>query len=239
MKPARVLCFDLDNTLIDGSGSKDAILRTCAQLAVATGLDADRLFEANSKVWKTYWPEVEKKWTLGALTGIAVSSEAWRRTLLACGRDDESSVQLAREIHSRHAREAVRLFDDARELLNLPKSHVSFALITNGASDTQRNTVRILGIGEKFDTVVISGEVGIAKPDPSIFGLALQKLGVEPESAWHVGDSLGTDVAGALGAGLIAVWLNRAGVNRKEGDPRPDYEIQSLKELTSLIPVQT
>ncbi len=132
-----------------------------------------------------------------------------------------------------------RLFDDARELLNLPKSHVSFALITNGASDTQRNTLRILGIGEKFDTVVISGEVGIAKPDPSIFGLALQKLGVEPESAWHVGDSLGTDVAGALGAGLVAVWLNRAGVNRKEGDPRPDYEIQSLKELTSLIPVQT
>lgn len=72
-----------------------------------------------------------------------------------------------------------------------------FALITNGASDTQRNTLRILGIEEKFDTIVISGEVAIAKPYPSVFVLALQKLGVEPENAWHVGDSLGTDVAGA------------------------------------------
>lgn len=239
VKPARVLCFDLDNTLIDGSGSKDAILRTCAQLAAATGLDAARLFEANSRVWQTYWPEVERKWTLGALTGTAVSSEAWRRTLLTCGRNDESLVQLAREVHSRHAREAVRLFDDARELLNIPKSHVPFALITNGASDTQRNTLRILGIEEKFDTVVISGEVGIAKPDPSIFGLALQKLGVEPENAWHVGDSLGTDVAGALDAELVAVWLNRAEVSRNEGDPKPDYEIHSLRELTALLSVQT
>jgi putative hydrolase of the HAD superfamily len=235
MKSARVLCFDLDNTLLDGSGSRDAILQTCKQLAMATGVDAARLFEANSKIWQSHWPEVETKWTLGVLSGTAVSLEAWRRALLACGRDDESLVQLARKTHSQHATGALRLFDDVQGIFKLLKPRLLLALITNGASDTQRNALRILGIADLFDAIVISGEVGIAKPDATIFALALQKLSVEPEKAWHVGDSLSTDVAGALGAGLTAVWLNRAGVSRKEGDPKPDYEIRSLRELPRLL----
>ncbi len=235
MKPVRVLCFDLDDTLLDGSGSQEAILRTCSQLVAATGVDATRVFEANSKVWQSYWPEIEDKWTLGVLSGTAVSLEAWRRTLLACGCDDEALAQFARKIHSQHKTEALRLFDDVQQLFNLLKPCLPFALITNGASDTQRNALDILGIEQLFDAIVISGEVGIAKPDPSIFALALHKLGVGPEKAWHVGDSLRTDVAGALGTGLTAVWLNRGGVGRKEGDPKPDYEIRSLRELTALL----
>jgi putative hydrolase of the HAD superfamily len=235
MKPTRALCFDLNETLVDLSGSQEAILRTCKRLAEQTGVDSARLFEVNSEVWQSYWPGVEDKWNLGVLSGSAVTLEAWRRALIACGCDDESVAQFARKTHSQHASEALRLFDDVQEVLNLLKPRLSLALITNGASDTQRNTLGILGIAQLFDAIIISGEVGIAKPDASIFALALQTLGVEPEETWHVGDSLGTDVAGALGAGLTAVWLNRAGVIRKENDPRPDYEIRSLRELTVLL----
>ena len=86
-----------------------------------------------------------------------------------------------------------------------------------------------------FDVVVISGEVGFAKPDASIFRLALNKLPVEPENVWHVGDSLTTDVAGAKAAGLTAVWLNRSGLVRRESDPEPDLEIRSLSNLMAFI----
>lgn len=237
MRPVQAVFFDLDDTLRDGSGSQEAIVRTCRQIASARpGLDATRLLEANSEVWQRYWPEVEDKWTLGVLSSNAVSLEAWRRTLRACGSDDESLAQLARETHVDRAREALRLFDDVPELFRLlQRARLPRALITNGASDTQRETLRALEIEHEFAAIVISGEVGVAKPDPSIFGAALHKLGIGQENVWHVGDSLQTDVAGARAAGLTAVWLNRDRVPRKNGDPRPDHEIRSLRELASRL----
>jgi FMN phosphatase YigB (HAD superfamily) len=56
-----------------------------------------------------------------------------------------------------------------------------------------------------------------------------------PDSVWHVGDSLESDVAGAKGAGLRSVWLNRRGLVLPEGAPRPDHEIGSLQELVELL----
>src|SRR6266567_181968 len=237
MEPVQAVSFDFDDTLLDGSKSsiQETILHTCAELATVTGLDANRILEANDKAWQSYWPEVEEKWTLGRVSGAEVSLEAWRRTLVSCGRDDESLARLARDFHSQYQNKTLRLFDDVHELLNVLKPRFRLAVITNGASDTQRGRLRLLGIEQVFDAIVISGEVGAAKPDQYVFTLALQKLGVKKENAWHVGDSLKTDVAGALGAGLSAVWLNRAGVHRKEDDPKPHHEIRSLKELAPLV----
>src|SRR4051812_44153104 len=102
MQPVRALCFDLDGTLLDGSGFPEAIRRTCAELAAARpGLDAVRLLEANGEVWRAYWPGVEDKWTLGVLDGATVGLEAWRRALRTCGCDDDSLAHLARDTHRR------------------------------------------------------------------------------------------------------------------------------------------
>ena len=114
-------------------------------------------------------------------------------------------------------------------------AHVPLALITNGASDTQRDKINALGIGHLFNSVVISGEVGVAKPDPRIFELALDRLAAKKEAAWHVGDSLASDVAGANAAGLTSVWLNRTGALRTEVDAEPDFEIRSLSDLFALL----
>lgn len=235
MTAVQALFFDLDGTLLDGSGHQEAILRTCRRIASAQpGLDAHRLLVANGEVWQRYWPEVADKWTLGALDGTNVSLEAWRRTLRACGCNDDSIARLARETYSQYRRESLRLFDDVQEL-SLLQPRFSLALVTNGASDTQRENLRVLDIEHRFGAVVISGEVGVAKPDARIFRLALDELGVLPENAWHVGDDLNTDVAGAKAAGLTAVWLNRGDDPWKEGRPRPDYEIRSLRDLAALL----
>jgi putative hydrolase of the HAD superfamily len=63
------------------------------------------------------------------------------------------------------------------------------AIITNGASGSQRDGLGILGNEHWISAVVISGEVHMAKPDPAIFAIAIEKLGVKPEEVWHVGDS--------------------------------------------------
>src|SRR5574341_561017 len=193
MKPVQAVFFDLNETLLDGGGAREAIPFTCGRIAAAQpGLNAARLLEANTEVWQRYWPGVEEKWTLGVLSGEAVSLEAWRRTLLACGCDDESLARLARQTHSLYSREALRLFDDVQELFSSFKTRLPLALITNGASDTQRDALRVVGIEDHFAAVVISGEVGVAKPDARVFRFALDKVGVEPEKVWHIGDSLAT-----------------------------------------------
>ncbi len=238
MKPIQALFFDLDDTLLDGSALQGVIVQTCELIAASQArLDASVLLEANGRIWRDYWPTVEKKWEQGSLDGASVSLEAWRRTLRVCGCNDESVAQLASETVSKLGRDAYRLFEDVQPLLGVAKkAQVPLALITNGASDTQREKLRALDLERWFDVVVISGEVGVRKPDPSAFGIAVEKLEVERANAWHVGDSLRTDVGGARAAGIAAVWLNRRALARQEADPEPDLEIHTLSDLMRFLP---
>jgi putative hydrolase of the HAD superfamily len=103
------------------------------------------------------------------------------------------------------------------------------------SSRSRRDGLRILGNERQFSTVVISGEVHIAKPDPAVFALAVQKLGLDPQQVWHVGNSLAEDVGGAKSAGVTSVWLNRGIKIRTAQEPVPDYEIHSLRALVDLL----
>ncbi|MBU8932549.1 MAG: HAD family hydrolase [candidate division Zixibacteria bacterium] len=71
------------------------------------------------------------------------------------------------------------------------------------------------GLDKFFDVVVISGEVGISKPDPGIFDLALQRTDADPVDTVYVGDTL-NDVSGALASGLRPILIDRP------SDPRTD-----------------
>jgi HAD superfamily hydrolase (TIGR01549 family) len=174
-------------------------------------------------------------WPNGRL-GFFVSSQAWRRTLHACGCTDEHVVRYAVDLHRRFSRETQRLFVDAVELLaHLAASEIRVALVTNGPSDVQRDHLRTLGLEDVFGAVVISGEVGVAKPDPALFRLALQRLGVQRQDAWHIGDSLALDVRGAQAAGVFAVWLNRNGRSTGDDSPSPDLEVSSLTQVVTLL----
>jgi HAD superfamily hydrolase (TIGR01509 family) len=213
----RTVCaisFDLNDTLVDVSGIRDAVLRTCNQLArLHPNFNAARLPKAIREVRQTYWPDVERDWTLGGLSGEAVGLEDWRRTFLSCGYEcNEDLAQQTRTIHRRYSRQLVAPFDDVPDvLMRLSASGLILALVTNGAADDQREGLRLLDLERHFATIVISGELGVAKPEPLIFATAVATLRVEPMCIWHVGDNLWTDVAGADGAGLTSVWINRRG----------------------------
>jgi HAD superfamily hydrolase (TIGR01509 family) len=74
-----------------------------------------------------------------------------------------------------------------------------------------REEIERLGVAERVDAIVLSGEVGVRKPDPRIFLAALAALGVEPAEAAFVGDRLEADVAGAAALGMTtiqALWFN-------------------------------
>ena len=75
---------------------------------------------------------------------------------------------------------------------------------------------------------------GIAKPDARLFHEALQRGGATAETAVHIGDHPGDDIAGAQQAGLRAIWFNPAG-KVWEADRLPDAEIRSLTDLPAVL----
>jgi putative hydrolase of the HAD superfamily len=84
------------------------------------------------------------------------------------------------------------------------------------------------GLRALLDAVVISAELGVAKPQPAIFHAALRRLGAQAADALHVGDSLELDVAGARAAGLRAVLVAR------DGEPAP-AGVATVSSLTGLL----
>jgi putative hydrolase of the HAD superfamily len=88
-----------------------------------------------------------------------------------------------------------------------------------------------LGLAPLLDGAVASAELGAAKPDPAIFAHALALAGAEPGSAWHAGDSLEADVAGARAAGVAPVLVARHGEAAPPGIPA----VATLDGLLSLV----
>lgn len=89
-----------------------------------------------------------------------------------------------------------------------------------------------VGLGGAVDTVVLSAEVGAAKPDPRIFAVALERLRRRAAEALFVGDSPETDVGGARAAGIRAVLLDRSGTARGGSEVE---RVESLTDVVSLV----
>lgn len=142
-----------------------------------------------------------------------------------------------------HYTDAWSLFDDALPCLDdlrdrLPD--VRFGIVTNGELDYQLRKIDAVGIRDRFDAVVASGDLGITKPDVRIFQAACSQLGVTPEQAVYVGDRLGTDAIGAARAGLTGVWIDRYGAEVSEAERAAADElgvvrITGLTELAAAL----
>lgn len=95
-----------------------------------------------------------------------------------------------------------------REMLDQLHRHgILLGIITNGRETMQMEKIRSLGIEDDFRTIVISGAVGMRKPEPAIFHFALEVLAVEAQDCVFVGDSPTADIRGAAAVGLHTIWI--------------------------------
>ena len=123
------------------------------------------------------------------------------------------------------------LFDDV--LPTLREMHAQgyrLGLISNFEQWLEERLIE-LEVGRLFDVSVISGFVKIEKPDPAIYELALQRAGVDPAKAIHVGDSMSMDVEPADSVGMHTVLLDREGQYRDSDTLR----IESMEELPRVV----
>lgn len=128
------------------------------------------------------------------------------------------------------------LKEGASETLEALHDRYTVGMISDTGITSGRVIRRVLdelGVLGFFSSTIFSDEVGLCKPNGLVFERALMKLGVKPSEAVHVGDLLRTDVAGAKGTGMTAVWIRGEGVQM--GPWRPDYEIGILSELIPIL----
>ena len=107
------------------------------------------------------------------------------------------------------------------------------AIVTNITPElvtSQKAKVRALGIAHLFDAVIYSAEFGVHKPDRRIFDHAAKILGVSNDQCVFVGDDPASDVAGSIGAGMEAVWLDRWEYDGRFADDPKVHRVQSLWE---------
>jgi putative hydrolase of the HAD superfamily len=116
----------------------------------------------------------------------------------------------------------------------LAKRGISLGIVSNGQTTAQNGTLDVLHIRHLLGTVVISEEVGLRKPDPAIFHLALSHLNVAPEHALYVGDHPRSDVDGARQAGLRAAWFS--GMHAWPDDlPAPEFEMTEIEQVLEIL----
>ena len=114
-------------------------------------------------------------------------------------------------------------------------ARVPLALLTNGISTVQRGRIERSGIGGFFRAVVISEEVGLAKPDPRIFRLAADRLGLRRPRCSASGTApLRTSAAARL-AGMDTCWVHAPGEGYPPDEPPPLHRIADLRELPAIV----
>ncbi|MDQ0338627.1 FMN phosphatase YigB (HAD superfamily) [Caldalkalibacillus uzonensis] len=109
-------------------------------------------------------------------------------------------------------------------------------MITNGPGAHQRKKMNILGLTPFFHPrlILVSDEVGVAKPDPGIFEQAQNRVGYPPDQLLYVGDSWTNDVMAPIRAGWHTVWFNHR-KKKAESHHKPLLEVARLDSILPLF----
>lgn len=204
MTDVRFVYFDLDDTLLDHRQAERAALReTCSTFPALAGIAFEEVHAAyhlhNSDLWVAF--------SNGEIIRDDLKRLRFERTLAHLGADTALTDDANRHYMACYARHW-HLRADARTAFAHIASHFPVGILTNGFADVQHAKLeRFPELREPLSTLVISEEVGVMKPHRAIFDFSARQAGVDPQHILYVGDSLRSDVLGALGAGWQAAWF--------------------------------
>ena len=236
----RLLCLDAGFTLLTPRHSMaDALAGVLAEDGHAiTEDDLQAAWEASDRwFWDEYHRPGNDTWS-----DDAKIESYWRRyngTLLEQLRVREPEVVLERILASQFAPDAWELYPDVEPMLReVRELGVRIGIVSDWGSNL-RDIATELGLDRYVEFVLPSGAVGVAKPNPAFFAMALERAGAAPDEGLMVGDSYRADVRGAWAAGMDALWLDRTeGISiTPDDEPQPDdvRVIRSLAEVPGIV----
>ncbi|MCL4078908.1 HAD-IA family hydrolase [Coriobacteriia bacterium Es71-Z0120] len=211
MRP-RAVFFDVGNTLLQPYPSVSSVCQeVLSEFGHSADLEAieslmplvDAYYEDRYRADDTFWTDEEET----SSVWVGMYSLLCERLGIA----DQAPV-IARRVYDEFGKPGRwRPYPDvAPAVTALRDAGIMTGIISNW-DRRLASLIEGLGLGGMFDVVVSSADVGLRKPDPRVFVLACERLGVAPEEAVHVGDHHYADVLGARAVGMTPVLIQRTG----------------------------
>jgi putative hydrolase of the HAD superfamily len=223
----RALLVDIDDTLVDWIGpARDAVIAAVATHRALAGSDPERLADRFLEIVE----ETHELWLSGDLSVDRLRAERIRRLVAESGSaelDPSEAEALAASYRAAYLAARRPVAGAADLLLEVRRLGARVVAVTNNLVAEQEDKLRHLALRHLFDDLVISEAAGVSKPDPVIFDMALRRASAASHEAIMLGDSWANDVMGAVGAGIPAAWLDRAG----RGVPDASVEVLVLASL--------
>lgn len=219
--------FDADGTLFDYDAAEAAALRGAFErcgLPFETGIGA-RYSGINAAIWREF--------ELGEVHQDELKTLRFDRLFAEVGLSADAVVFSGHYLEIL-GRQTTLLAGAEKFLRSLPGC-LRLLLITNGLAEVQVPRFAASTIRDCFSEIVISGEIGLAKPDPAIFDFAFERIGRPPkERVLMIGDNLASDILGGADYGIDTCWYNPRGLSNGHRVV-PTFEIRELGELLEII----
>ncbi|MEJ1931626.1 HAD family hydrolase [Nostoc sp. NIES-2111] len=214
--------FDLDETLLDRTGSLRAFLADQhARFGAALGA-------ADVATWTAQFLALDAR-------GHRPKAEVYPEILRTFGGRPDAAGRLLADYETNCCRHA-RSFDGMADTLAALRARgLRLGIVTNGEGGFQRRHVAALGLEPRVDAVLVSAEEGLRKPDAALFRRAADRLGAAPGACLFVGDNPSADVLGASAAGMRPVWFRCGQAWPDDLPPNPGPTIDRLAEVLALV----
>ena len=227
MRKYNWLFFDLDNTILDfGASSKEAFFTIFDSTDYVPSLEDYQVYNTiNHQVWVN----LEK----GLLTLEELKTRRWQLFFKEKGIDLDPAV--TNQAYFDYIKENPAFVSGAIGLIEgLAKSY-DLCLVTNGLAEVQYPRLRLSGLDKLFPHIIVSEEIGVAKPKAAFFDHVMKVVGHPmKEEILMIGDTLTSDIRGGIDYGLDTCWYNYYG-QENTTQYRPTYAIKSIKELLGIL----
>jgi putative hydrolase of the HAD superfamily len=223
----RAFLFDLDDTLFDHAHSTRVALRAIREHVPALAAIPVDVLEAQHAL---VLEEVHLQVLAGAMDVDSARIRRFHRLVeMHGGRAGPEEIEAGARAYRAAYLAARRAVSGAVPLLQALHPYGRIGVVSNNVRTEQQEKMVACGLRDHVDVLVVSEEIGTAKPDPAIFLVALERLKVRADDAVMFGDSWSADVIGARAAGIRPVWFN------PRRRPRPD-DLALFAELDAWEP---
>ena len=221
--------FDLDRTLWDFDRNSERALRLLFdEFNLSNQIPTFELFHKvyhnkNKALWHAY--------SHGKITKESLRYERFRAALKKFQITDEVLIKQFGDGYVELSPKQITLVPFAAEVLeDLKEMGFTLHIITNGFLEVQHVKLKYAGIHHQFDVILCSEELGINKPNPQIFKHALARANTTAKTSLMIGDDYRADVAGALKAGMQAIWYQE----KPHDKSKYEHKISCLSEIPQL-----
>ena len=225
----RYIYFDLDDTLLNHKKAEQNGLRDIYdKIPALQVVSVDQLLRVYAQINKGLWIEYAQ----GSIDRSTLHRRRFQESFEALGINGEL-YEYAGTIYMEHYRKHWEWMKGAKQAFLTLQDYYETGVITNGFAETQWMKIRQFGFDSVCTSIIISEEFGLMKPDPAIFNEATQQAGYAPEHILYVGDSLTSDVDGALNAGWNMAWYNPKNLPVEGREPHLNF--QDFQELIDVL----